>query len=166
MMKPVFAQCDDIETMYSIFLNCKNRILAIDKMFTGTITHITIYPRELIKRVIELRATGLILVHNHPSGETSPSREDRTLTMKVALAMAGIDVVLHDHVIVGNGYYSMADSGDIKIIMARIKEMYAGIADTKAAYVASSHRTSLRAPEGPITARSPVGRYLVHSSFK
>ena len=123
VMQPVFAQCDDTERMYGIFLNCKNRVIAIEKLFAGTITQMAVYPRELIKRVIELRATGIILVHNHPSGDPSPSMEDKALTMKVAVAMAGIDVSLHDHVIVGDGYYSMADSGDIQMIMGRMKEI-------------------------------------------
>ena len=123
VMKLVFAETDDIETMYGIFLNCRNRVIAIEKMCDGTITHMAVYPRELIKRVIVNKATGLILVHNHPSGDPSPSMEDKALTMKVAVAMAGIDVALHDHVIVGDGYYSMADSGDIQTIMRRMKEI-------------------------------------------
>lgn len=123
VMKPVFAQPDDIESMYGIFLNCRNRVIAIEKMFDGTITHMAVYPRELIKRVLKLRATALILVHNHPSGDPSPSMEDKALTLKVAVAMAGIDVALHDHVIIGDGYYSMADSGDIQTIMGRMKEI-------------------------------------------
>ena len=92
-------------------------------MFDGTITHMTVYPRELIKRVLKFRAAGIILVHNHPSGNPSPSMEDKALTMKVAVSMVGIDVSLHDHVIVGDGYYSMADSGDIQTIMGRMKEI-------------------------------------------
>lgn len=82
-----------------------------------------VYPRELLKQVLKLRSTGIILVHNHPSGDPSPSREDKAITMKVAVAMTGINVALHDHVIVGDGYYSMADSGDIQMIMGRMKEI-------------------------------------------
>ncbi len=123
VMKPIFAETDDTERMYCIFLNCRNRVIAIEKMFEGTITQMSIYPRELIKRIIELKATAAILVHNHPSGDPSPSREDKTLTMKVGVVMTGIDVLLHDHVIVGDGYYSMADSGDIKMIMDRVNNL-------------------------------------------
>ena len=122
VMKPIFAQKDDTERMYCIFLNCRNRVIAIEKMFNGTITHMTVYPRELIKRIINLKATAIILVHNHPSGDPNPSREDKALTMKVAVVTTGIDVLLHDHVIVGDGYYSMADSGDIKITMQRVTQ--------------------------------------------
>ncbi len=123
VMKPIFAETDDTERMYCIFLNCRNRVIAIEKMFEGTITQMAVYPRELIKRIIELKATAAILVHNHPSGDPSPSREDKTLTMKVGVVMTGIDVLLHDHVIVGDGYYSMADSGDIKMIMDRVNNL-------------------------------------------
>lgn len=124
VMKPVFAEIDDTEKMYCIFLTCRNRVIAIEKMFDGTINKIAIYPRELIKRIIKLKATAVILVHNHPSGNPTPSQEDKALTMKVGVAMAGIDVTLHDHVIVGDGYYSMADSGDIKMIMDRVKGLF------------------------------------------
>ena len=123
VMKPIFAETDDTERMYCIFLNCRNRVIAIEKMFEGTITQMAVYPRELIKRIIELKATAAILVHNHPSGDPSPSREDKTLTMKVGVVMTGIDVLLHDHVIVGDGYYSMADSDDIKMIMDRVNDL-------------------------------------------
>jgi DNA repair protein RadC len=123
VMKPIFAEKDDIERMYCIFVNAQNRVMAIEKIATGTITHTAIYPRELIKRIIKLRATAVILVHNHPSGDSEPSKEDETLTMKVGVAMSSIDVALHDHIIVGDGYYSMADSGDIKIIMVRINDL-------------------------------------------
>ena len=124
VMKPIFAETDDTERMYCIFLNCRNRIIAIEKMFEGTITQMTVYPRELIKRIINLKATAVILVHNHPSGDPSPSREDKALTMKVGVVTTGIDVLLHDHVIVGDGYYSMADSGDIKITMERVNDLF------------------------------------------
>ena len=124
VMKPIFAETDDTERMYCIFLNCRNRVIAIEKMFEGTITQMAVYPRELIKRIIKLKATGVILVHNHPSGNSSPSKEDKTLTMKVAVVTTGIDVLLHDHVIIGDGYYSMADSGDIKMIMDRVSDSF------------------------------------------
>jgi DNA repair protein RadC len=124
VMKPVFAETDDTERMYCIFLNCRNRVIAIEKMFEGTITQMAVYPRELTKSIINLRATAIILVHNHPSGDPSPSRDDKALTMKVAVVMTGIDVSLHDHVIVGDGYYSMADSGDINTIMGQVNEVF------------------------------------------
>ena len=68
VMKPLFYKNDDVETVYCIFLNAKNRILAIEKIFSGTISSSVIYPRELIKRVIALKSTAIVLTHNHPSG--------------------------------------------------------------------------------------------------
>jgi len=119
VMKPLFAEHDDVECVYSIFLNAKNRILSIEKMFTGTISASIIYPRELVKRVIALRATAIVLTHNHPSGCTQPSLEDKKITLKIAFALIGIDVALHDHIIIGDGHHSMADNGYMKNIHRR-----------------------------------------------
>ena len=64
VMKPLFAETDDVETVYCIFLNTKNRILAIEKMFSGTISSSAIYPRELIKRILALKSSAIVLTHN------------------------------------------------------------------------------------------------------
>jgi len=64
-----------------------------------------------VKRVLDLATAGLVLCHDHPSDDQTPSKEDKHLTMQVAIAIAGIGVPLHDHVIIGGGYYSMADEG-------------------------------------------------------
>jgi len=64
VMKPLFAEPDDVETVYCIFLNTKNRILAIEKMFSGTISSSAIYPRELIKRILALKSSAIVLTHN------------------------------------------------------------------------------------------------------
>ena len=122
VMKPVFAEEGDVERMYCIFIDEKNRVIAIEKIASGTISSAVIYPRELIKRILAHKAAAAILVHNHPSRDTAPSIEDKFLTMKLALALSSIDVTLHDHIIVGDGYYSMADSGDIKATMDRIND--------------------------------------------
>ncbi len=111
IMKPMLADAPDVERMYGIFMDTKNRIIAIEKIAEGTINHTAIYPREVVKQVLNFAAAGLVLCHNHPSGDQTPSREDKALTMQLAIAMAGIHVPLHDHVIIGNGYYSMADEG-------------------------------------------------------
>ncbi len=110
IMKPLFAENDDVESVYSIFLNSTNRIIAIEKMFTGTISASAIYPRELVKRILALKSTSIVLTHNHPSGCTMPSAEDKALTIKIAIALESIDATLHDHIIIGDGYHSMADS--------------------------------------------------------
>jgi len=85
VMRPLFAEHDDVECVYSIFLDAKNRILGIEKMFTGSISASTVYPRELVKRIIALRATAIVLTHNHPSGCTQPSLEDKSITLKIGL---------------------------------------------------------------------------------
>lgn len=126
VMKPLYADVDDIERMYCIFLDAKNRIIGIEKMFEGTIMRAIIYPREIIKRVIALKATALVLVHNHISGDPEPSREDKYLTMKMGIALLSMEVTLQDHIIVGDSYYSMADSGYIESIHERINNLIAG----------------------------------------
>ena len=123
VMKPIFAEKDDVEIFYGIFLNAKNRILAIEKMFSGTISASAIYPRELIKRIIALKATGIIIVHNHPSGCVDPSTEDKAVTIKIAMALSSIDVFLHDHIIIGDNFHSMADSGWLKDVRNRFGDL-------------------------------------------
>ena len=68
IMKPLFLEHDDVESFFVIFLNAKNNILGIEKMFSGSITSSSVYPREIVKRVLTLKSTGVVLVHNHPSG--------------------------------------------------------------------------------------------------
>ena len=123
VMKPLFAENDDVETVYCIFLNAKNRILAIEKIFSGTISSSVIYPRELIKRVIALKSTAIVLTHNHPSGFVEPSAEDKAITVRMAIAMASIDVDLHDHIIIGDGFHSMADSGLLNTVKSKFNSL-------------------------------------------
>jgi len=114
VLKPVFAKEDDVEKVYIIFMDAQNRILAIECIFSGSITSASIYPREIIKRLIRLKASAFVMAHNHPSQDTTPSSEDRSITIKVGIAAASIDAVLHDHIIIGNGFHSMADTGWLK----------------------------------------------------
>ena len=123
VMKPLFAETDDVESVYCIFLNTKNRILAIEKMFSGTISASAIYPRELIKRIIALKSSAIVLTHNHPSGCVEPSAEDKAITVKVAMALISIDATLHDHIIVGEGFHSMADSGWLQSVKSQYNNL-------------------------------------------
>jgi len=123
VMKPLFAEADDVERMYCIFVNTKNRLIAIEKIADGTISHSVIYPREIIKRILALKAAGVVFVHNHPSGDTEPSREDKNITMKLATVLSSMDVDLLDHVIVGDNYHSMADSGYIASMNTRMRDL-------------------------------------------
>jgi len=111
VVKPLFAENDDIETVYCLFLDTKNRMLAIEKVFSGSISSSVIYPREIVKRVITLKANAVIMVHNHPSGVPEPSSDDKLITTKLFMALGAIDVRLLDHVIIGDGYHSLADDG-------------------------------------------------------
>jgi len=127
VMKPMFADMDDVERMYCIFLDAQNYIIAIEKMSEGTIAHATVYPREIIKRVIVNKATAAVLVHNHPSSDTSPSKEDHVITGKVFMALSSVDTHLHDHVIIGDSFYSMADEGVIERIREKVRNLTFGI---------------------------------------
>ncbi|WDP91076.1 MAG: DNA repair protein RadC [Desulfobacter sp.] len=121
-MKPIFAQYPDVEKMYCIFLDGKNKILAIDELFSGSITSSPVYPRELLKTVLEKQATSVILVHNHPSGEITLSSEDFKITAKVNVALTSIDVQLHDHLIIGDTWYSFAEKGWVEKAQAQYRE--------------------------------------------
>lgn len=84
-----------------LYLDRKNGLLKDEILHRGTIDHTPLYPREVVKRVVELGASAVILVHNHPSGDPTPSRGDIDMTRQLAAALGTINVVLHDHVIVG-----------------------------------------------------------------
>ena len=114
VLKPLFAAENDVEKMYFIFLDSQNRILSIESLFSGTLQSCSIYTREVVKRLIGTKAAAIVAAHNHPSGDVTPSPEDRSISIKIGIAAAAIDVVLHDHLIVGDGYHSMADTGWLK----------------------------------------------------
>jgi DNA repair protein RadC len=111
IMKPFYASQDDIEKMYCIFMDAKNKILKIEILFSGTIATAAVYPREIVKRVLELKATAIILSHNHPSGDITPSSSDFAITTRIQAALTSIDVALHDHLIIGQDFYSFAEQG-------------------------------------------------------
>ena len=92
-----------IEQFRVLFLDNRNRLLADEAQARGTVNHTPVYPREVVKRALELHATAIILVHNHPSGDPTPSREDVAMTREVREAAEVLSIVLHDHVIIGNG---------------------------------------------------------------
>ena len=94
------------EQLRILFLDNRNRLLADEAQTRGTVNHTPVYPREVVKRALELGATALILVHNHPSGDPTPSREDIAMTREVKASAAALDIVLHDHVIIGNGTWT------------------------------------------------------------
>jgi DNA repair protein RadC len=92
-----------IEQFRVLFLDTKNRLIADEAQARGTVNHTPVYPREVAKRCLELQATAIILVHNHPSGDPTPSRADIEMTEEIKAACATLGVVVHDHLIIGNG---------------------------------------------------------------
>ena len=104
----------DREEFRVIYLDNKNHILEDEVLFTGTVNASAVYPREIMKKALACGAVGLVLAHNHPSGHVAPSGKDEELTMHVQQLAMGLDIVLHDHIIVGkNSHFSFADSGKL-----------------------------------------------------
>ena len=91
----------DTEQFRVLYLDTKNTLIADEEQSRGTVDHVPVYPREVAKRALELNASALILVHNHPSGDPSPSDSDIRMTEKVNDACAALGITLHDHLIVG-----------------------------------------------------------------
>jgi DNA repair protein RadC len=91
----------DTEQFRILFLDAKNVLIADEAQARGTVNHVPVYPREVAKRALELNATAIILVHNHPSGDPTPSQADIDMTGEIELACQAIGVSVHDHVIVG-----------------------------------------------------------------
>lgn len=91
------------EEFRTLFLNARHELLAEETTSTGTVDAAPFYPREIIGRAIELGATSLIVAHNHPSGDPSPSREDLACTLRLARLCDALDIELIDHVVVARG---------------------------------------------------------------
>lgn len=90
------------EVFAVLFLDAQNRLLRMEEMFRGTLTQTSVYPREVVKRSLELRAAAVVLAHNHPSGVAEPSRADEYLTQTLRSALALVDVRVLDHLVVGD----------------------------------------------------------------
>jgi DNA repair protein RadC len=92
------------EVFSVVFLDAQNRVLAAEELFRGTLTQTSVYPREVVKRVLAHNAAGVILAHNHPSGVAEPSQADRWLTEQLKAALALVDVKVMDHFVVAGGH--------------------------------------------------------------
>lgn len=100
------------ESFVLLFLNAKNHLIAADELFRGTLTHTSVYPREVVKATLNHNAAGVILAHNHPSGAPDPSAADCNLTQTLKQTLALIDVRVLDHfIIAGKKTYSFAEHG-------------------------------------------------------
>ncbi len=92
-----------VEQFRILFLDSRNRLLADEAQARGTVNHTPVYPREVVRRALELQASAIILTHNHPSGNPQPSRDDIAMTRQIVEAAKALSITVHDHVIVGNG---------------------------------------------------------------
>lgn len=95
-----------VEQFRILFLDRQNRLINDELQQTGTIDHTPVYPREVIKRALELQSTAIILVHNHPSGDPTPSRDDIVMTKKIEEAGKQLGIKLHDHLIISKSGHS------------------------------------------------------------
>jgi DNA repair protein RadC len=89
-----------------LFLDKRNRLIADEMQAVGTVDHTPVYPREVVKRALELSATALVLVHNHPSGDPTPSRADIEMTKQIVDVARPLGIEVHDHIIVGKEGHS------------------------------------------------------------
>ncbi len=100
------------EQFHVFYLDRKNQLIANEPQQTGTVDHVQVYPREVVKRALELSASALILVHNHPSGDPTPSQADVEMTKELVAAAKTLEVTVHDHIIIGrDGHASLRAMG-------------------------------------------------------
>jgi DNA repair protein RadC len=98
----------DREQFRILFLDKRNQLIADELQQVGTVDHTPVYPREVVKRALELSATAIILVHNHPSGDPTPSTADIQMTKSIVAISSPLGISVHDHIIVGkNGHASL-----------------------------------------------------------
>jgi DNA repair protein RadC len=101
-----------VEEFHILFLDRKNVLIKHEQQQRGTVDHTPVYPREVVKRALELQASALILVHNHPSGDPTPSKADIAVTRDIVKAAQPLGVTVHDHLIIGRGRHtSLRDLG-------------------------------------------------------
>jgi DNA repair protein RadC len=100
------------ENLMAVFVNSKNKVVGYEIISEGTVDAAVVYPRKIIRKTLDNNANGIILVHNHPSGDPAPSSDDISLTKAVKNAAASMDIRLLDHIIIGkNGYLSFLEKG-------------------------------------------------------
>ncbi len=103
---------ETVENFHLLFLDTRNHLIADERQQRGTIDHTAVYPREVVKRALELGAAAVILVHNHPSGDPTPSKADIAMTKEIKAAAAPLGIEIHDHIIIGKaGHTSFKSRG-------------------------------------------------------
>ncbi len=106
-----FLQLEPKELMFSLHVDSKNRLICVELVSVGSLNASIVHPREVFKSVLLSSAAGLIMIHNHPSGDPTPSREDHEITKRLKEASELLGIRLLDHIIIGETCYSFADSG-------------------------------------------------------
>jgi DNA repair protein RadC len=91
----------ETEQFRVLYLDRKNVLIADEAQASGTVDHVPVYPREVVKRALELNASSLILVHNHPSGNPDPSDNDISMTNRIVDAARALGISVHDHIVIG-----------------------------------------------------------------
>jgi DNA repair protein RadC len=110
------------ECFTAIYLDAKNRVIAEEILFTGTVTASAVYPREVVKAALAHAAAAVIFAHNHPSGDPAPSPDDMAITRKLIQACALVGITVHEHLIIGaEGTFSFADQGHIARMKAAVE---------------------------------------------
>ncbi|MDO8426946.1 MAG: DNA repair protein RadC [Deltaproteobacteria bacterium] len=103
---------EKVEKFLAIFLNARNEVLAVEVLHEGTINQTAVYPRKAIERAFKHNARAIIFVHNHPSGDATPSHVDKHLTKVLDRAALAVDLIVHDHLIIGkNRHFSARENG-------------------------------------------------------
>lgn len=97
---------EPVEQFRVLYLDRKNGLIQDEAQQNGTVDHTPVYPREVVKRALELSASAVILVHNHPSGDPTPSAADIDMTRQVQAACQKLGLLLHDHVVIGRGKHA------------------------------------------------------------
>ena len=93
----------EVERFHVLYLDRRNRLISDECLAIGTVDHVPVYPREVLRRCLSLNASALIIVHNHPAGDPEPSAADLAMTKEIGNACASLGVILHDHIITGAG---------------------------------------------------------------
>lgn len=94
-----------------MFLDNQHRLIAFEELFFGTIDSASVYPREVLKAALKVNAAAIILAHNHPSGDATPSQADKQITQRLKEALALVDIRVLDHIVVGDSAISFAERG-------------------------------------------------------
>jgi DNA repair protein RadC len=109
------------EHFVGIFLDAKNRVLASEILFSGSLSASAVYPREVVIKALQHQSAAVIFAHNHPSGDVTPSASDKDITRKLLFALGVVGITVHEHLIVGSqGIYSFAAQG----LMARFQKEF------------------------------------------